>query len=247
MLEYFTKIEVTPSYIRSYESLESHVRLYPVGYELIFPFLPIFYIYKKWVAFFFCFFIIGYTGGKTGFAMLVVTFIFLMVKVEKNLRKKLSIFSCGLLVSLIIYLGIETRIDDLYESGDSRRFEQIYDAYDTIIQKPANLLYGAGLGTQYSEGYMRFSDSIYNENIRLMDNSMYDIENGYIYLLVRLGVPGAILFLISIFYRIGYLNLYFILYLLINWMAGSTASPSSLMSFILFGISAGLLRKKFGK
>ena len=54
------------------------------------------------------------------------------------------------------------------------------------------------MGTQYTAGYGQFSDSLgaaSTEVDNLIENSKYDIENGYVYLFIRLGIIGFLLFI----------------------------------------------------
>ena len=238
--------EITPVYIRSTQ-LDSSDRIYPIGYEMIYALLPVFYVYKKWLSLIASLLIITITGGKTGFALSLVAFFFIFFQFESNSVKRIFMIIIGSLFAYFWFQSLEVRITNFSNEGDIRRYDQILDGLTLLLERPFSLISGIGLGTQFSGGYEDFSTNIFADNMQLIDNSKYDIENGYMYIFMRFGFIGSLIYLSLIIKRLGALNFYFLTYLAITWLGSSPVGPSTALSFAFFAFSSIALSRYQGK
>ena len=245
IFELLTGEMITPVYIRAINEDNSFPRLYMIGMELVSPLFPIFLIRKKYLSALCSFFILILTGGKSALlTWILAVFYWAFSRKVGNFKRFLVVgFLFAVTFFYVNYIG--SRIYDFYDSGDSRRMDQIYDGVSFIEKSPITILIGGGLGTPYSEAYYKNDmdhDALYEQKI-LLENSRYDIENGYVYMLVRFGLIGTILYLLILFRSFGRYKPYVILSYLLFCLGSSPTGASTAVEFAFFGISAAYISR----
>jgi hypothetical protein len=225
-----------PSQIRILNQPESSPRLYLVGIELAAALLPVFVWRKMYIAMVSCVAIIFMTGGKASLAILTLVILFVMATTKGRSISKIVIF-LAFSSSILFYANqINSRIADFLIDGDIRRLQQINESFNLFSTDYITMAVGGGMATAYSEGYTEFSSDLNGDNDQsaLLENSRFDIENGYLYVLTRFGILGtmALVFLLGL--GTGKYRFYFIAYCMLSWLGGSPVGPSFFILVLAF-------------
>lgn len=240
LIDYLYGTNFSPAYIRVIDEYTGKLRLYLIGIELISPFLPIFLIYKKYLGIIAGLIILLISGGKSAFVSGLIPLIYGWFYMKKNLKNNIVIGITSILFLVVTFNVISDRIAEFSEYGDSRRSDQISDSFKILNKNPINYLWGIGLGTPYSNAYLDsfVSGDVLEDKSALLENSRFDIENGYIYLLVRTGILGIILYVLSIGLSMKKYSVLFWILSLVSWFGGSPSGPSLTIYYISFAFSS---------
>ncbi|WP_019867366.1 hypothetical protein [Methylovulum miyakonense] len=234
IIELLTGIPISPAMIRS--DLDSEIRLYIIGSNIGLFFLPVFLYMKKYIISFLSIFLVGITGGKTAMFLVFMYIVFSVFTIKGGRGKVVKLIAIPLFVVTLFFLSMYLhRIDDYIEHGDSWRHSQIIAAYNLWSSSFKTTLFGIGMGVPYWDGFL---GSLNDDPVIV--NSRFDIENGYLYLLTRFGAVGSILYLYLTLIHWGRYNILFIIDILVWWMGGSPSGGSVAITFVSFGISAGI-------
>ena len=131
----------------------------------------------------------------------------------------------------IIFIG--DRLFDFFTIGDLRRLIQVIDAFTKLSESPLTSLFGTGIGTQYSEGYEIYNLSAvsYLESGRLIENSKYDLENGFIYFPLKFGLIGTVVLLYMFFKYLRSDGTMPYAFMLLSFISVSWSGPIHLFGF----------------
>jgi hypothetical protein len=228
-LEYLTNQPIAPAVIRV--EGENFVRIYVFGLLSFFPFI-FFAIHKKDFLFILSLgFIVFSTQGK-----IMISLFFLTILLA-NLQK--INFGNLLIIVFFSYLAfpfLVNRFSTFLDEGDVTRLYQFEQAVKSWSGSNATRFLGVGQGTAFTEGYGEFSQ-VFDENERLAENSKYDIENLYGYLLIRFGILGMLL--IFIFTRKVFRSMYALIYfVLVVLLYGFGSSLFNYPAGVIFVLSA---------
>jgi hypothetical protein len=128
------------------------------------------------------------TVSKTFFIVVVLTYL-LNIVANKSLKATvLSIVMLIIAIGLAIMTQLPERIGVFVEEGDPWRTLESLAALDRLVD-PIRLFFGNGAGVPYWGG--RGSVVDYDEVQRVVENSFYDVHNGFLTLLLRFGLIGA--------------------------------------------------------
>ena len=79
------------------------------------------------------------------------------------------------------------KINFILEFGDASRLNQAIQVVEAIDKNIESLIFGLGHGTRIIDGnYLYYSEM--TDSPRLLINSQYDVEVGYLHLLARFGI-----------------------------------------------------------
>jgi hypothetical protein len=188
-----TGLEISPAVIRVKEEGLSGQRIYITASSAI---APLFFLYL-WrldlLPLLATIVIIAASQGKAMLAAIPIALIVFGIR-----RPKAGALSFLVIMPFALLLAPTDRLTEFIEAGDLQRLRQINEAWEIYTSNALNILIGAGHGTPYSEGYAQFGGSN-AEQANLYENSRYDVENGFIYLLLRFGAVGLIVFFILTF------------------------------------------------
>ena len=232
-------------------------RVFPPLSSLLIPISLISWIKNQKISFISCLILLLFFQSKSNLSVLVVSFI-IIAFLEYRQRSKPSplIINKSVLLNLcilfILTLGaffvFGSRYISFFNFGDENRVTSsllAVSSLNSIVQ----YAFGIGHGIMHSEGFYFFTSSvsgraILQENLSdqlytLLINSQYDIENLPTYLLVRHGVIGFSLILVSFLscFKSNIGRLMFFTYLLLNGLAGSiinTLAAPLLFSLYLY-------------
>ena len=90
------------------------------------------------------------------------------------------------------------RLSNLLNFSESARGNQISEVMNRFYENRFNMIFGYGLGSAYREIYI-LDPNINIGVYRSLINLNYDIENGHITLLYRLGIFGCLVYVFGIF------------------------------------------------
>jgi hypothetical protein len=128
---------------------------------------------------------------KKNIILFLFTTIFSIFFLQKSKTNIIVFF----IILILFFIKIFDRFTLLINNGDLRRLSQIKDAFNKFTSSLLNFLFGSGIGTPYSKGYFALSNNyIINgkDSSALFENSRFDVENGYLFLLLRFGILGTI-------------------------------------------------------
>lgn len=239
-IELVSGLEVSPAYIRTEVDADGQFRLYVAGLEIAMTFIPVFLLARRYLAAAACYFMMAATAGKTMLAIGACALLYALVFDKKSART-FFIMIVGVIVVLAYGVSISSRIQGALDETDASRLFQIMDGINVFLTDWVTMLFGIGFGTEYGYGYLvQAGSASASELAALLENSRFDIENGYIYWLARGGIVGMLL-LLSILSGIkGRYRWYFVAALGILWAGGSNTGASGALTFGLFGVAAGL-------
>jgi hypothetical protein len=242
VIELSTSLNVAPAYIDRLVESDVARRLYVPGHEIGIAFIP-YAIYKRhFIRASAMIFLLFITAGKT---TLVVTAlatcygVYIMPKRDKlTIFSSIAAFSVGGLLSIY---QIWQRFVDFFDTGDTRRFDQIIDGWSMVTSNLFRILFGIGLATPYSEGYFAYNLEISSAELTaLHENAMYDLENGYMFILLRFGVIGSAVYFTALYKKYFDLNLY-ALFVLVLWWTSSSAVGSLNVNLMVCLVASGYL------
>jgi len=245
ILDLTFQTNLIPAYIKLIDQVTGYPRYYLLGLEAAITFLPVFLLCDK--KFYLCmaFLLVLFTGGRTIFAIvLAVYFLFRYFDC-----RKLTVFSLTALLLLAVSFDILNykKIHLNYILTDKR-----VSSGSTILsaaQTNAELFFGIGLGTAYQSKNPASEEakSIFYELSNPSENYRFDIENGFIFLIKRLGLIGTLTYIFLLGFRYGRYSKFLWSTLSILWLSMSPVGPSSCLFFFFFGISAAIYNKIFNK
>lgn len=238
LAESFLQLKISPSIIRLDNEIDTKIRIYIVASTAIIPFLLLTVPRRDWIFTAAILTTVWISGGKTFIAM---AFIFIMMSLIKNL-KSLSIYFPVLLLFLYS-TSSDFRIQSFFEEGDAIRKEQVADGINEFSKDTISTLIGIGHAVPYSLGYSQYNSQQTTENFALLENSIFDVENFYVYILMRLGIVGAVLFLILTFrvFSNKFIRSSFIISILLYSFGGALfTSPGGVLYIFSFLIIASI-------
>jgi hypothetical protein len=166
-------------------------RLYVAGVGASAPLAVVFMRTKRHVAWASAVLVAGATQGKA----VILALAFGMIIEAVRERRLLS--GGGTLLVLTFIVMTQGRLSEFRNVGDMQRTRQITEGWESFTSTPLRILIGAGHGVPYSEGYGAFAD-VASDAEALIENSRYDLENGPVFLLLRLGVLGTLMFVAAL-------------------------------------------------
>lgn len=188
LLDLALGLNMAPAAIRVEGTDISQQRIYIVASSAL---APLFFLYlwkKDYVPLVAVTVMIFATQGKIMMAAIPAALILLAFK-----RPKTGLLIIALLIPVAVYLFPTSRIVDFIDGGDIQRLRQINEALAAYTTNIWRIVVGAGHGTPYSEGYAQFGQ-INPDQANLYENTRFDVENGFVYLLLRFGVIGFAVF-----------------------------------------------------
>jgi hypothetical protein len=253
LVEFIFDVSIAPAYIRYFDSGLGFTRLYLLGSEIILPFMLLFYTEKKWTLFLLGIFFTLLTGGKSALLSIFSFIIYISIngQYRRNIYFKYFLFLFILFASLYCLL-IWDRIFIFLNTGDSFRSAQISHYFNFISQSPFDFFIGAGLGPEYMDIMKALNAKEFLPNpdlsyvwkqVEIGNYLNYDIENGFIFFLYRLGFIGFLLYFFTVLREFGKYSNYIALTLCVIWLAGPNAGPSGALAMAFYGIAAGLFNK----
>lgn len=233
-------LNISPAYFSVVDELSGIRRNYLFGYELVIPFLPVFIKQKKYLCGVLMIMILLATGGKLALFLLLFSFGYIILNSSKiNTIKSLLCILVALLLGTYSYYILD-RLTILFMNGDGARWSQFLDVTSIISKDPINFFFGIGFGTPFSDGYFNsnLNADFLTSHPDLVENSKFDVENGYLFLLLRFGLIGAVVYflLLSIYFKKDLL--YFGGALLISFFSISFVGPSGSLFFIFFALAS---------
>jgi hypothetical protein len=135
--------------------------------------------------------IIAITGSKTFFVAVAFTYVVSIVGCRSLKRTAFSILMLVLAAGIAVAAHLPDRIGMLVEEGDPWRVVEPLAALDRLAD-PLRLAFGNGAGVPYWGGRESLVD--YDEVQRVVENSFYDVHNGFVTLLLRFGLVGALIY-----------------------------------------------------
>jgi hypothetical protein len=158
-------------------------------------FLPILYYFMlrhQWPIALVCFCILAATGSK---AILLSSAIVLVLGWRHAYRLSFLSIAVFMLIIGVIFLAFgiyDDRFQELLASGDIGRVRQIEEAWRSITNGTFGTLFGHSFGSATLMGYSEFGEAG-EENERLFENYRYDLDNGFLLVLLKLGFVGTAL------------------------------------------------------
>lgn len=243
LFELILGYQVTPAYLRrDFDGLD---RLYPIGKVAVVPFIPVFLKYDKQFALLAGFLILGVTGGKSDFALILIV---LMVYYMIHGFKYSDLFFFGF-ISIFMILYFQTSITRFYvffeQEEGFRRLLQVEEALKMWLSNIYTFLFGIGYGIPYGEGYFGLiKGDLDSDYYALYQNSMYDVENGFFFWLMRSGLIGFIFCLLIMNDVVkGSYKMYFYVIIAIYWLTTSGIGPNGLIFFVSLGAASELYNR----
>ena len=230
IFDYFFKFPILPSVIRINE-YSINERIYIYFNEVIPVFSLVYFIKKNYLTFLILFIFTFITVGKANIILFIFTTLFSIIYLQKS---RINIFLTTL-ITFLFFAKIFDRLTLFINNGDLRRLGQIKDAFNKFTSSTINFLFGSGIGTPYSKGYFALSNNyIINgkDSSSLFENSRFDVENGYLFLLLRFGIIGTIFFyfILKKYFHGIYFN--FIIFYLLIFFASIGLSGISFFTLI---------------
>jgi hypothetical protein len=209
-------------------------RVYPIGYDFFIILIPIFYALKKYIVMIMACSILILTMSKTLFLFFFIIFYFMLKSNELVIPK----FSYLIFIIIMIsgFVLMSDRILNVSLESEARRIDQILLAFEIFYSSIINSVVGIGIGTKYSEGYLAYSS--FQELTPLVVNSMYDIENGFLFLLTRFGIFGSVIFIIFLNHNFKGVRFFVFSILSISFLATSPVG----FNYILFVFGLMLIK-----
>jgi hypothetical protein len=188
------------------------------------------------------FLIAAASASKQIFIFLIFVIPFIVLRKFKITN--LVILVLGLLIVIKVFLitGLDERFMTFRESGDAIRALEMDYALDKI-KKLNFLISGIGIGTPYWSGWAEVYDfDIYE---KWVINSAYEVHNGYLCILLRVGLIGFI-WISSMIYRVSAIFPRKIKCIYLGYILLSLASSVSFfyLDLIYFALIVGLFNYK---
>lgn len=136
-------------------------------------------------------------GSKAVLAAMMMMFIISVLKTN-NIKSFLSYSAAGAILAAMVLIISPTSMERLNEflhedrGADTTREYEIYHAKESLLSGPDTIFFGNGLGKQLTPG-------VPTNDPKWLENSKYDIENGYWGAAAKLGIIGTILFLAMLY------------------------------------------------
>lgn len=165
-------------------------RIYAVPSLAFLPLLYYFAVKRQWVFAMACFALLAATGSKV--ILLASASVLLLASLRVFRLSFRSIGNVAVLV-LVISLGIgvyNERFIELLAVGDENRVRQVADAWNAISDGVWGALFGHSFGIPSMPGYWDVGQ-ISEDNERLFENSRYDLDNGFLFILLKIGFLGS--------------------------------------------------------
>jgi len=245
LIEILFNLPITPAYLR--RSFGEEQRLYAIGKEFVIPFIPIFLKRNKIISIISGLIVLGVTGGKSDLMLILFMFCIYYMLNGVKYKELLYVIAISIIVIFLFETSI-TRMQLLIENEENiRRVIQVKDAIDSWTKDIYTIFFGIGYGTPFSQGYYGLILGELNpEYYSLYQNSMYDVENGIMFWLMRSGLIGFILFLFIIVNSIkGQYKYYFWAIVAVYWMTTSGVGTNGALTFLAIGLAAGYYKKYF--
>jgi hypothetical protein len=143
--------------------------------------------------------IIAVSGSKAIIMTILITYCFVIFRKSSLFDVIRFFFSVVLIISLSYYFGILDRVGDFVVDGDPWRIEEPLAAL-ARLSDPIRLIFGNGFGVPYWEG--RAALLHFDEITRGLENSAYDVHNGFLALALKFGVFGTAAFAFSFWKKV---------------------------------------------
>lgn len=192
-----------------------------------------------------------FTFGKAYFVLVLFSLMVALLNFVNFramvVRKGAAVLLLTISVASAAFLATQyDRVSEYLMRGDQSREKQMFQVLDAVNDVPLAYIYGLGIGTRIIDGnYLvagaaRFSD----ESNRLLQNSQYEVEIGYMHLLARFGVLGSFLLILysGLNFR-GDRGTFFV-YCLLFMMGASFSGIAHIFSLFAFGWSIGAIRRE---
>ena len=239
ILEILLQNPLAPAYIRAEGRIYTPVSAALPG--LIWIFLH----YKKWIPLLLTIFLALITFGKGNFILIIYAVLVYVAysKYRKQGAIKKVLYPSLMMVAgaIIAYVALFDRISFLFSNGDPTRWIQIIQSLALLSQSPEGWVFGFGIGTRLIDGpYLAAYQGLPEDAPRLVINSQYDIENGYIYQVLRFGLMGTILwfsFALKLFsnFRFAFL-VFFLVFCATTSLTGIAPSITLLSIAVGYGL-----------
>jgi hypothetical protein len=131
----------------------------------------------------------------------VVAYVLISIAILIYENKRASSYIIGLLIislslSMALYMGLGERILTFMNEGDQIRHGEI-DAAIRSINSGTNIIHGIGFGVPYWGGWASVIPGL-DDSDAWVENSQYEVHNGYLSLTVRVGIIGVLFLLASV-------------------------------------------------
>jgi hypothetical protein len=232
--------ELSPAVIRVKDAVPSDQRIYIMASSAL-PALLLLFLWRVDVApCIATLVLIGASQGKTMLAAIPIALVVLAIA-----KPRQGVLALLIVAPLAVMLAPTDRLVTFVDGGDFQRLRQINEALEAYTADGLSMTFGIGHGTPYSAGYAQFG-AANPEQANLYENSRFDVENGYIYLLLRFGFLGLFIFVILTLKAITNRSarLAFILNTIVICSASSFfATPGGIFFICAFLFTSALLTK----
>lgn len=241
-VELASGLPISPASIRAEDAnAYFNVRLYVIGIEILLPLVPIFVLQKRLLSVCSILLLAVITGGKIVLALFLTGILFgllLLFKYRRLRPRHVILLLIVLFFALLAADYLFERLHVFLQTGDERRLDQIQDAWAAILQDPITFLFGQGLGTAYTEAYLKYVPYHSLDEVSfLIENAQYDLENGFIALWLRFGLIGSITYIIVLFRYKNIYSIYFATFLFLSWLGTSISGPPGALLLASFAFA----------
>lgn len=156
------------------------------AFNIIFP---LFVLGGRWLPALACLIVILAAGSRGALVTAVVVVAVFLVRQKGRAVIPLVLVATSFIGLAVIFPAAFDRLQTQSVFEDYTRFEEIAAA-TTAAWTPAHILTGLPFTFPYWEGYAAFT-SFADEQERVFTNSMFDVHNGFVFVLLRFGIIGA--------------------------------------------------------
>lgn len=215
--------------------------------------IPILLFHKKY----FIFLILSFLTFITFTKSIYFSYLFFTISALLFFRNKSDKFNLDYKIILLYLIFIITfsyifytkepqfildRLSNLLNFSESARGIQISEVMNRFYENRFNMIFGYGLGSAYREIYI-LDPNINIGVYRSLINLNYDIENGHVTLLYRLGIFGCLVYVFGIFKHFKNYNLMIFIYLLIDFIGASKIGITPCLELFSLGLLVSFYQK----
>lgn len=247
-VEIFTGWPVGLAYIRSQsDGIHFLSRYYLLGFELTFFLVPILIILRRYYSFTLLIIVGLLTQGKIVLIVMLIGIVIGCLYMHSLSARDRMFFAFIVMLILAVFLSrVYIKYDDyltflLKEVLNPVRTHMAQDALDKISTSLFRSFFGIGLGVPYTDGYAFFVSPPRTLPHGLIYNSKHDIECGYLFLLLRYGLIGFILYFTMLFKFFGKAFYRILPILLVSFITMSPVGPSWVIIYCGLGLLSAFL------
>ncbi len=133
------------------------------------------------------------TASKALFLSLACIYMWKWLGAMRLRNIAMAALGMGLMSALAVATGVLDRALEFVEVGDPWRALEPVMALLRLMD-PLRAIFGNGMGIAYWGGWGTEVD-VTDDSLRVIVNSMFDVHNGIVTVLLRFGIPGGILYL----------------------------------------------------